>query len=164
MVNTTGELSSIDPTNGSPKWTTRTLGGRLVAVGGKKVYMRSDNGDLFIVNRENGQMIVDPRASLERAGLNIRGFDLGVTNRMNDRIYLGTSSGMLLSVREAGQTIPRPLRDPKAIPFGTVPREGVSLLPPPVVPVAPEAKEPPAPETEKPPAAGDVPPPSENPK
>ena len=164
MVNTQGELSSIDPTNGSPKWTTRTLGGRMIAVGAKKVYMRSDNGDLFIVNRENGQMIVDPRASLERAGLNIRGFDLNVVNRQNDRIYLGTSSGMLISMREVGQTTPRTLRDPKAIPFGTVPREGVSLLPPPAALVPSEAKEAPAPETEKPPAAGDVPPPAENPK
>ncbi len=179
MVNTSGEISSIDPKNGSARWTTRTQGGRMMCVGAKKVYLESDNGDLFIINRENGQMIVSPRASLERAGLNIRNFDLGTTNRINDRLYLATSSGMLICVREIGQTKPRLLRDPKAIPFGTVPAEGVSLTPPPTVVAPPEekaaettpaAEKPaaevpaPAPKPEKPPAGDTAPPPAENPK
>ena len=167
MVNTGGELSSIDPTNGTARWTTQTPGGRLVTVGEKKVYLRSHNGDLFVVNRENGQMIIDARASLERAGLNIRGFDQFTTNRMNDRMYFGTSSGMLICLREMGQVTPRLLRDPKAPPFGTVPPEGVSLTPAPVFsPTEEKTDAPPA--AEKPPADAPVekavPPPVENPK
>jgi len=162
VVNKAGELSSIDANNGTPKWTTHTEGGRLLSVGAKKVYLENNNGDAFIVNRENGQMLVSPRESLERAGLNVRAFDLGVTNRVNDRLYLGTSSGMLVCIREIGLTTPRPLRDPKAIPFGTVPPEGVSLTPPPTTVAPPEEKAAEAPAAEKPPAA--EPPAPENPK
>src|SRR5208337_5355302 len=47
-------------------------------------------------------------------------------------LYLGTDSGMVLCLREIGATQPRLLRDPKALPFGYIPPEGIKLTPPPV--------------------------------
>ena len=126
VVNDLGELSSLEPKSGSPVWTTSTLGGRLIAIGKKRIYLESHDEDLFIVDRETGKVIVDPRESRQRAGLNLREFDLGITNSTNDRIYLGTKSGLVLCIREMGETTPRPLRDPSEKPFTYVPVEGAS--------------------------------------
>jgi outer membrane protein assembly factor BamB len=130
VVNTAGSLSSIDPSTGSPRWTTSTQGGNLLAVGAKRIYLESQTEDLFTIDRATGGTLVDPRASHQRIGLNIRPFNLDLTNRQNDRIYLATTSGMILCLREIGQTSPHPLRDPKALPFGYIPREGVPQTPP----------------------------------
>jgi hypothetical protein len=64
--------------------------------------------------------------------LNLREFGLSMLNRFDDRLYLGTDSGLVLCLREIGATQPRLLRDPKALPFGYIPPEGIKLTPPPV--------------------------------
>ena len=40
------------------------------------------------------------------------------------------NSGMIVSLRELGSTAPQLLRDPKALPFGYVPPEGLKPTPP----------------------------------
>ena len=65
-----------------------------------------------------------------RAGLKLRDFDLDIVNRFNDRLYFATSSGMIVCMRETGHVQPRPLKDPKAPPFGYVPPEGLKPTPP----------------------------------
>ena len=77
-------------------------------------------------------MLADPAATRQRAGLNLREFGLSMLNRFDDRLYLGTDSGLVLCLREIGATQPRLLRDPKALPFGYIPPEGIKLTPPPV--------------------------------
>ena len=125
VVNTAGLLSSINAKTGQGNWTTSTLGGPLLGVTGKRLYLESRDGDLFIVDRVTGHQLFDPRATHERAGLNIRGFELGPTNRLNDRIYIGSKSGMLVCIREAGVVKPVPQRDPNEKPFGYIPPEGI---------------------------------------
>ena len=95
--------------------------------------MESAFGDLFIVDRVTGQTVASPSATLNRYGLNLREYALGVTNRQNDRLYFGTESGLLICLREIGQTNPRLLRDPNVLPFGYIPREGIikELITPP---------------------------------
>jgi outer membrane protein assembly factor BamB len=154
VVNSVGLLSSIDPNNGSVHWTTSTKGGRLLAIGSKRIYLESHDDDLFIIDRATGQMIADPKSTRDRVGLNLRPYELGITNRLNDRLYFGTTSGMVISLRELGQTKPRLLRDPKALPFGYIPPEGISLAPTGPT-IAPEAV-PPA-EGADAPAPGDAP-------
>jgi hypothetical protein len=84
---------------------------------------------------------LDPGESHIGAGLNLREYDLDVVNRFNDRIYFATSSGMIICLRETGNPQPHPLRDPKSLPFGYVPPEGLKPTPP-VVPVAEPGAEP----------------------
>jgi outer membrane protein assembly factor BamB len=123
-VNTAGLLTSLDARNGTQHWTTSTHGGRLISVSAKRVYLESFDDDLFIVDRATGQILADPRATAQRAGLNIREYTIGLTNNQNDRMYMATPSGLILCLREMGQTQPRLLRDPKLPPFGFVPPEG----------------------------------------
>lgn len=130
VINTAGDLSSLDPKTGQVRWTISTQGGQLVSVTPTKVYLRSYNLDLFVVDRATGRMVVDPSGSHIRAGLNLREYDQSIVNRFNDRIYFGTRSGMILSLREIGQARPQLLRDPKQPPFGYIPPEGISLTPP----------------------------------
>ncbi|HZW30582.1 MAG TPA: PQQ-binding-like beta-propeller repeat protein [Isosphaeraceae bacterium] len=149
VVNTAGNLTLLNPTNGEPRWTTATQGGRLTSIGAKTVYLRSYNLDLFLVDRATGRMMVDPSETHLRAGLNLREYDLDIVNRFNDRIYFATDSGLILCLRELGQTQPRLLRDPKAPPFGYVPPEGIKPTPPTPPGAEPEAQ----PKTEAAPAA-----------
>jgi outer membrane protein assembly factor BamB len=135
IVNTAGNINSIDPETGEPRWTRRTQGGRLAAVSANKIYLRSYNLDLFVLDRKTGQTLVDPGETHSRIGLNLRDYDLDVVNRFHDRMYFATVSGMIICLREAGQSQPRPLKDPKAHPFGYVPPEGLRPTPP-VVPAA----------------------------
>jgi outer membrane protein assembly factor BamB len=130
IANTSGNLSSLDPASGVPKWTKATQGGQFVSISATKVYLRSFNLDLFIVDRQTGRNIADPGETLLRAGLNLREFALDFVNRFNDRLYFGTPSGMIVCIRESGQVAPRPLTDPSARPFGYVPPEGLTTTPP----------------------------------
>ena len=124
VVNTEGELTSADITTGTPKWTISTLGGRLLSVSATKVYLESHDDDLFVVDRESGKIVYDPMTTFQRAGINLREFSLGPTNRFDDRLYFGTTHGLVVCVREIAQVAPRRTRDPKAKPFGYIPPEG----------------------------------------
>lgn len=129
-INTAGDLSSVDPRTGQPRWTIATQGGQLTSVTPTKIYLRSYNLDLFIVERTSGRMVVDPSGSLIRAGLKLRDYDLSIVNRFDDRIFFGTHSGLILSMREIGMAKPQWLRDPKQHPFGFIPPEGLQPTPP----------------------------------
>jgi outer membrane protein assembly factor BamB len=160
-INTAGNMSLIDPTNGETKWTKPTQGGRLASVSGTKLYLRSYNLDLFMMDRQTGRMLVDPGETFLRAGLKLREYDLDIVNRFNDRLYFATTSGMVVCMREKSQPGPRLLRDPKALPFGYVPPEGLKPSPPP-----PPAAEPGALPKEEAaaPGADEAPPAAEKPK
>jgi len=84
---------------------------------------------LYLVDRASGRTLLDPIATYQRAGLNLRELELGFTNFENDRMYFGTSSGLVVCIREIGQVQPLLLRDPKALPFGYVPPEGLPTAP-----------------------------------
>jgi outer membrane protein assembly factor BamB len=129
-INTEGNLSSLDPVTGTRRWTVATQGGRLASVSATKLYLRSYNLDLFVIDRATGRMVTDPSETHLRAGLNLRDYDLDIVNRFNDRICFATSSGLVIALREIGQTPPRPLRDPKLPPFGYIPPEGLKVTPP----------------------------------
>jgi outer membrane protein assembly factor BamB len=125
VVNQAGHLTLLDPATGQPRWTTSTQGGRLAAISPTKLYLRSYNRDLFLVDRKTGRTLVDPGETHVRAGLNLREYGLDIVNRFNDRIYFATSSGMIVCLREESQAVPRLLKDPKALPFGYIPPEGI---------------------------------------
>lgn len=130
VINTAGDLSSLDPKTGQPRWTIPTQGGQLVSVTPTKIDLRSYNLDLFMVDRATGRMVVDPSESHLRAGLNLREYDLNIVNRFNDRMYYATRSGLILALREIGMVRPALLRDPKQLPFGYISPEGLQTTPP----------------------------------
>lgn len=138
VVNVDGLLSAIDVNTGDLRWTVSTLGGRTLAVSGTKVYLESHDGDLFVVDRRSGKILIDPATTFGRAGVNLRNYTLGPTNRLDDRLYLGMTSGLILCLREIGQVTPRMIRDPKAKPFGYIPPEGYpdTSVPPTPTPAA----------------------------
>jgi outer membrane protein assembly factor BamB len=130
VVNEAGSLSSLEPETGSALWTTPTEGGQFLAVGATKLYLRSWAFDLYLIDRQTGNVVAGPAATYQRAGLNLRELRLSFLNRYDDRLYFGSDSGLVICVREIGATEPRLLRDPKALPFGYIPPEGIKLTPP----------------------------------
>jgi outer membrane protein assembly factor BamB len=151
-VNVEGLLTALDAKTGQRRWMTTTHGGRVISIGAHRVYLESHDEDLFIVDRGTGQILADPRATHERAGLNLRDYDLSLTNNVNDRLYMATRSGLMICLREMGQIQPRPLRDPKLPPFGFIPPEGALTVPTPVpaAPATPADNAAPAPEAAAP--------------
>jgi outer membrane protein assembly factor BamB len=130
-VNTAGLFVALDPSTGEPRWQASTHGGRLNAISPTKLYLRSADLDLFVVDRKTGRTLVGPGETHFRIGLNLREYSLNIVNRFNDRLYFGTDSGMIVCMRESGLAQPHLLRDPKAPTFGYVPPEGIKLTPPP---------------------------------
>jgi outer membrane protein assembly factor BamB len=140
VINTAGSLSALQPTDGVPRWTSSTHGGQLVSISGTKVYLRSYDLDLFVVDRQTGRIVLDPAETHLRAGLNLREYNFSIVNRQNDRLYFATPSGMVVCLREAGLPQPRDVRNTKELPFGYIPPEGLkSLTPPPTPSATPEA-------------------------
>jgi outer membrane protein assembly factor BamB len=124
VVNDEGYLTSVDIGTGKPRWTISTLGGRLISISASKVYLETHDDDLFVVDRGTGKIIYDPTTTFKRAGINLRGYALGPTNRFDDRLYFGTNHGLLICLREIAQVNPRLIRDKDSKPFGFVPPEG----------------------------------------
>jgi outer membrane protein assembly factor BamB len=137
IVNAAGILSSVDVVSGQVRWSTSTQGGRLISVSGTRVYLESHDDDLFIIDRGTGRMVASPADTFVRAGLNLRSYTLGPTNRLDDRLCFATSSGLIICLREIGQPQPRLLRDPKEKPFGHIPPEGIDTNPHPAPEAAP---------------------------
>jgi len=145
VINTAGNLSLIDPESGTPRWTLSTHSARFLGVSPTKVYLRSIDGDLLVVDRSSGGVVADPAATFQRAGLDLREYDLTFTNLYNDRLYVGTSSGVVVCFREIALSAPQILKDPKAIPFAHVPPEGIKERPAPPPAEGQQAADPNAP-------------------
>ncbi|MGC8639804.1 MAG: PQQ-binding-like beta-propeller repeat protein [Isosphaeraceae bacterium] len=128
-INQSGYLTLLDPATGNTRWNTLTPGGRFVSVGDKRIYLRSWGNDLLIIDRRTGQMLADAAATHARAGMNLREYGISMLNRYDDRMYFATDSGMILCLKEIGATQPRLLHDPKALPFGYIPPEGIEKSP-----------------------------------
>ena len=137
-INESGYLSLLDPASGNVRWNTLTQGGKIVAASASRIYLRSWNNDLYIIDRATGQILADPAATLQRAGLKLHEHDVSMLNRYDDRLYFGTQSGVVVCLREIGATQPRLLRDPKALPFGFISPEGTKPTPTPPPPPAAE--------------------------
>ena len=143
VVNSRRALTDLDAKTGAPRWTLPTGAARLLAVSARRVYARTIDRDLEIVNRSNGAMLFGARDTAQRAGLNLREYSLAFTNRTNDRLYLATPTGVILCLREVGQVRPIPVRKPGSQPFGYIPpAPGAGSTPPAAPPAAADAAKP----------------------
>jgi outer membrane protein assembly factor BamB len=118
VVNSRGSLAAIDIKTGENRWTLPSGAEHLLAVSGSRVYLRSEYGDLIVVDRKTGALLFDANATRDRAGLNLREYTVVKTNRLNDRIYMASPTGVLICLREVGHNRPLLVRHPSAIPFG----------------------------------------------
>lgn len=106
-----------------PVWQRETTPGELLALTPKRIYGRDKENSLFVMNRADGRMIRTSLEVLRSVGLDVREYTLDVVNKDNDRLYLGTPSGLVVCLRDAEQIEPTPLRLPAERPFGFI--EGV---------------------------------------
>lgn len=138
-INRAGRVIIVDAVTGELLRAADTGARRFVAISQTRAYVQTTDNDLAIVDRTTGRVTSTPRDTRDRAGLDLRDHTLSFTNRLNDRMYFATPSGLVLCLREAGQAVPRSLRDPKAPPFGYLPPGGEPQTPPPPPPEEGEA-------------------------
>ena len=137
FINALGVMTALDADHGTLKWEVSTSNGRLLSLSPTKVYLETFDRDLMVVDRSSGRVTSSPRDTFERSGLNLREFTLTPTNRLNDRLYFATPSGMIFCAREIGAIKPNFVRDPNAPKFGKIDPDGEPATPP-AVPSATE--------------------------
>lgn len=115
-------VARLDTLTGDVLWRTGPNADQLLALNDEFAYVRDRRGNLLIYPRELPNNPSDPY-SRPVAQLDLRNFTVPVTNEKNDRILIGSDSGMLLCLRDASPKYNRP----------------VSVLPPP--PKPPEKKD-----------------------
>ena len=134
VVNTEGYLSEIDVLTGQSRWTISTLGGRLLSVSATRIYLESHDDDLFVVDRQSGKIVYDPMTTFQRAGINVRNYTLGPTNRLDDRLYFGDHHWACCSASARSISGPRGCSATRnAKPLGFIPIEGYTTEPVPPV-------------------------------
>lgn len=89
-------LTCLSLTSGALQWQQK-LAHAFVAASETRVYAVDANGELLILDRKTGSLT---------GTLNLRDFPVYVSNDRTDRIFLGTTTGTLLSLREIGSTYP----------------------------------------------------------
>ncbi|WP_161602144.1 outer membrane protein assembly factor BamB family protein [Tautonia marina] len=116
----------------------RTGAEQILALSPSRVYLRTQYGDLAIVDRESGELVAGPSATFQRAGVDLRRYAITTTNDSHDRMYLASPHGSIVCLREFGSTSPVPLRAESTSPFGYLrDEEGSTGATPPPVPSAP---------------------------
>ncbi len=123
ILNERGSLYSVNPETGRGYWEIAPTGietgaEQILALSQNRIYLRTEFGDLAIVDRETGGLVASPVDTYGRAGLRLRDYEYAVTNDINDRIYLATRFGSLICIHEQGLDQPLPLRDRETKPFG----------------------------------------------
>jgi len=105
------ELIALSNADGSPQWTAHAVS-RVLAASAKRVYALGRNGALLVLDREKGSMI---------GQVPLGGSNLSLANAVSDRIYLASSAGEMICLREMGSDYPTirwplPAEEPKAEP------------------------------------------------
>jgi outer membrane protein assembly factor BamB len=89
------EISCIDAEIGSLVWSARGVE-NFLAAGKDRVFVQGPRSELIALDRQSGARL---------AWINT-GFDFHIPNAINDRIYVGTKSGLLVCLRAPGQEQP----------------------------------------------------------
>ncbi len=89
-------------------------GDRVVAVNPKFVYAMDVAGRLLVIDRDRGRTL---------SRFDMRGYPVGISNELTDRLYLGAHNGLLICLRDREYVAPKkmkslyepppPLKDPK---------------------------------------------------
>jgi outer membrane protein assembly factor BamB len=95
VVSVGREISCIDAEIGSLVWSARGVE-NFLAVGKDRVFVQGPHGELIALDRQSG-------ARLARIDT---GLDFYIPNAINDRIYLGNRSGLLVCLRALNQEQP----------------------------------------------------------
>lgn len=102
-----GGLYALDVADGRQKWWQPRMGD-FVSLLNQTVVARDANMDLALLEQESGRLIGRFPAAY---------YPLHVVNDRSDRIFLGTTSGQILAIREAGRGFPIYHRYPERRPI-----------------------------------------------
>ncbi|MGC3969261.1 MAG: PQQ-binding-like beta-propeller repeat protein [Pirellulales bacterium] len=114
-VTETGEMMRVDPLAGRQLWYTTGVQSFLAA-SAKRLYVSDNLGRLAVLDASGGGRL---------AALPVPGFDeLQIRNTSSDRIYLGTTTGLIQCLREVTQ--PKPLEHTAGFAIAPKPKDGAA--------------------------------------
>lgn len=102
-----GGMYCLDPATGAKRWWKPDVS-NFVAVTGGAVAASDDEGNLVMISRDKGETI---------GALPLRRFTVRTGNDRTNRIFLATENGLVLCLRQIGQTYPVYHRYPDRLPL-----------------------------------------------
>jgi outer membrane protein assembly factor BamB len=144
-------VARVDRTSGEVLWRTDETADTVLALNDGAVYVRDKSGQLRIYDR-NRITDTNTKRAVQLASVDLSSFDMATTNFSTDRVFLGSTSGTLICLRDkdtkyaTAKTMAPPLSKPdptlvKPAPMGTPPATGEA--PPAATPApAPMAEQP----------------------
>ena len=91
-----GGMYCLNAANGVQRWWQPSLV-RFLAVVGESMFASDEDGNLIKVSRASGAIT---------GAYPLRAFTVRVSNDRTDRIYLATESGLIIAMRQQGETLP----------------------------------------------------------
>ncbi len=91
-----GGMYCLNAANGVQRWWQPSLV-RFLAVAGESMFASDEDGNLIKVSRANGAIT---------GAFPLRAFTVRVSNDRTDRLYLATESGLIIAMRQQGETLP----------------------------------------------------------
>lgn len=122
-----GGMYCLNAVEGTHRWWNASLH-TFVAVVGDAVFASDVDGNLIRATREEGGV---------SAALSMRSFSVRVPNDRTDRIYMSTASGLVIALRQRGETIPVYHKFPDRLPI--MPEVTPEIAEPPAAEAAPAA-------------------------
>jgi outer membrane protein assembly factor BamB len=138
MVYSEGDNSGVvcmDRKTGELLWRTEDTADRVIAANREFLYVRNRQGKFLVYDAKRATDPVGKR-SMPLAGIDLSDFNIPITNRWSDRIFLAADNGLIVCMRDMSPKYARPVRicpeisvniQPKDLP-GTQPSKE-SLLP-----------------------------------
>ena len=132
VVTETGDMVRLDPRTGHQVW--HQVGvGRFLAQSSSRVYVVDMSGQLAVLDAASGARL---------GAMPIPGLELQIVNADSDRIYLGTTTGLIQCLREVQQT--KPLEHVAGFAIAPEVKPGAAPAPAPADGTAPAEAAPPA--------------------
>ncbi len=129
-ISETGEMLRLNPLSGIQMWYTTGIA-KFLAAGTKNLYLLDSQGRLQVLDAETGG---------RKGSMPVSGIDLAVRNTSSDRIYVGSSTGMLQCLRERQQA--KPLEHMTGFAIAPKPKDGAPVPAPAATDAAPPADAP----------------------
>lgn len=127
MVYAEGDNSGVvcvDRKTGEIIWRSEDTADRVLAANREFLYIRNHQGKLLVYDAKRA---TDPagKRSLPLAGIDLSDFNIPITNRGSDRIFLAADNGLIVCMRDMSPKYARPVRICPEITVNAQPKEGV---------------------------------------
>jgi outer membrane protein assembly factor BamB len=131
MVYLEGDNSGVvcmDRKTGELLWRTEDTADRVLSANREFLYVRNRQGKFLVYDAKRATDPIGKR-SLPLAGIDLSDFNIPITNRSSDRIFLAADNGLVVCMRDMSPKYARPVRISPEIAVNSVPTDAPATQP-----------------------------------